>query len=271
MKIFNKIKDFALDILFPIACLSCGKQNAWLCEECLGKIPLKQEQVCPICEKNITPGGRVCFLCRKKLFLDGMLVAASYKDNFISSAVHYFKYRFAQDLHTPLGGILTKALNDSGLPLPDLIIPVPLHRRRLRWRGFNQSELLANYISENLTPGFPIPVFNNLLIRKKYTRPQMKIKSYSRRQKNIENAFAINTNSKNKLRQISCYSNNNVVIEKSIISGFLNNKSLNNKRVLLVDDVATTGSTLFECARVLKSAGASEVFAAVIARQENKK
>ena len=250
MNSFQKIKVFTLDTLFPIHCISCNYEGLWLCEECLEKIPLKQEWTCPICEKNITPGGRVCFHCRKKSFLDGLLVAASYKENLISSAVHYLKYRFAKDLYIPLGKILTKALNNSGLPLPEIIVPVPLHKRRLRWRGFNQSELLAEYLGENLTPGFSIPIFNNLLIRKKYTQPQMKIKNYFRRQKNIRDAFAIKTTE-------NCDRNNN--------------KFLENKKILLVDDIATTGSTLFECAKVLKSAGAAEVFASVIARQENKK
>lgn len=251
MSILNKAKDFILDILFPISCIYCGKENNWLCEECLDKIPQKQEWVCPICEKNITPGGRVCFQCRKKSLLDGLLVASSYKNKIISSAVHYYKYRFADSIAPFLGKILIKSLLSSGLPLPDFIIPVPLHRRRLRWRGFNQSELLADYLGKNLTPGFPIPFFNNLLIRKKYTPPQMKIKSYSRRQKNIRDAFEFNNNSDDlrQLQQLEHY---------------------NNYNILLVDDIATTGATLFECARVLKESGAKEIFAIVVARQEQK-
>lgn len=273
MKIFNKIKDFALDILFPIACLGCGKSDEWLCEECLEKIPLKREQVCPICEKNITPGGRVCFLCRKKSLLDGLLTASYYnneikseqsrqyqfiafhqKRGIISQMVHYYKYRFVESIAPFLGKILIQSFLRSGLPLPEIIIPVPLHRRRLRWRGFNQSELLANYVSENLTPGFFIPVLSNSLIRRKYTAPQMKIKNYLRRRKNIEGAFEIYPVKSSEAGPSSAEFNR-----------------VKNKKILLVDDIATTGATLFECARVLKSAGAAEVFAIVAARQENKK
>jgi len=265
---FQKIKVFTLDTLFPIHCISCNYEGLWLCEECLEKIPLKQEWTCPICEKNITPGGRVCFHCRKKSFLDGLLVAASYKENLISSAVHYLKYRFAKDLYIPLGKILTKALNNSGLPLPEIIVPVPLHKRRLRWRGFNQSELLAEYLGENLTPGFSIPIFNNLLIRKKYTQPQMKIKNYFRRKKNIENAFMIDTSSMSFSPLIRGDAPKG---QRGQEYGMKKENFLKNKKILLIDDIATTGSTLFECAKVLKSAGAAEVFASVIARQENKK
>ncbi|MBA4319189.1 MAG: hypothetical protein C0412_12380 [Flavobacterium sp.] len=158
--------------------------------------------------------------------------------------VHLYKYRFAEDLHVPLGKLLIKAILQAEIPIPDYIIPIPLHPRRLRWRGFNQAQLLAEYLGANLTPGLPIPFLNNLLLRQKYTHPQMEIKNYSQRQKNMANAFALNKEN------------------ESLITG---------KNVLLVDDIATTGSTLFECARILKMAGAQSVFGVVIARQEFKK
>lgn len=271
MSFIKNTHNFLLDIIFPIKCISCNHEGSWLCRECLEKLPLRINQICPLCEKKITPAGRICFSCRRKSALNGLLVAASYKNTHISSAVHCYKYRFLEKMREPLGKILIKAFLRADLPLPDAIIPVPLHPRRLRWRGFNQAGLLANCLSENLTPGFPIPVLDDILIRTRYTHPQMQIKNYSRRQKNIENAFAINTtakNSKNKSRQNLCYSNKIVEIEndkKEPADNFLRNK-----RILLVDDIATTGSTLFEGARVLKNAGAQEVFAIVIARQELK-
>ena len=235
-----KIKDFILDTLFPISCLSCGKPDEWICENCLSKIPLKREQVCPICEKATTPDGRVCFKCEKKYSIDGVLTAASYKNKLVAGATHYYKYRFIEDLKTPLGKLLIKAFFNSQLPLPDLIVPVPLHKRRLRWRGFNQAEFLAEYLSFNLAPGFEIPAPPDWLIRQKYTPPQMKIKNSSRRKNNIRGAFK---------------------------AAFNKRKNIKEKRILLVDDIATTGSTLFECAKVLKKSGAKEVFGIVIARQ----
>ncbi|MCX6765724.1 MAG: ComF family protein [Candidatus Moranbacteria bacterium] len=241
-----KIKKFILDTLFPVSCLSCGKPDEWICEECFSKIPSLRDQVCPWCEKIPTPEGRVCFACRKKSSLDGLLVASSYQNKLVAAAVHHYKYHFLENLSLPLGRILIQAILDSGSPLPDMIVPVPLHPRRLRWRGFNQAGLLADYLSSNLTPGFAIPVFNNLIVRQRYTPPQMKIKNYSRRNKNIENAFGINKKEYGK-------------------------KFLESKHILLVDDIATTGATLFECASVLKKAGAKVVFATVIARQEYSK
>lgn len=241
-----KIKNFLLDTLFPISCLTCGKNDTWLCPECFSKIKLLSAQICPYCEKNTTDKGKICSVCREKFLektvtipLDSLIVTSSYKENNIASLVHLFKYNFVQDLSFPLGKLSIKALLQNNAPLPDLIIPIPLHPRRLRWRGFNQSELLASYISENITPGFSIPVFFDLVKRNRYTKPQMKVKSYQERQKNISNIFEINI--------------------RSDISG---------KNILLVDDIATTGATLFECGKVLKQNGAKSVQGLVIARQE---
>ena len=238
----SKINKLLLDTLFPVFCINCDKPGKWICESCFNKIQLRNDQFCPYCEKKITPNGYTCFECKEKYSLDGLLVASSYKDRTVSKAVHLYKYRFIEDLHCYLGDIMLKSIQNSELPLPDIIIPVPLHKRRLRWRGFNQSNLLAKYISEKITPGFPVSVENNLLERIHYTHPQMEIKNHSMRRKNIENAFKI---PRDKIKKIK------------------------NKRILIVDDIVTTGSTIFECARTLKKAGAKEVFASVIARQSN--
>jgi competence protein ComFC len=245
LEILEKIKTFILDILFPISCLSCGVDDVWLCEKCLQKMQAFSFQVCPKCEKFITDSGYLCQTCKrstlknKDFFLDALLVAARYKENNLSKIIHFYKYNLLQDLHIPLGKVMTKAFLDNAITLPDLIIPVPLHKRRERWRGFNQSKLLANYVSESLTPGLVIPVFNAVLIRKIHNLPQMKVRKYSERKENIKNIFSTSDSS-----------------------------AIKNKRILLVDDVATTGATLNECAKVLKLAGVKKVFAAVLARQE---
>jgi competence protein ComFC len=238
--LFHSIHNTVIDTLFPVHCLACQENDEWLCQECARKIFPKTDQVCPICEKNNTPDGRVCFSCGDKSPLAALLVTATYQNEILARAIQLLKYRFIEDLAPILGKILLQALQQSDLPLPDLIIPVPLHRWRLRWRGFNQAELLAAYLENNLSPGFPIPIETKIIRRSKFTFPQMKIKNYRQRQKNIRGVFAIEKNSQNLIQD---------------------------KRILLIDDVATTGATIFECARVLKSAGAREVFAAVLGRQ----
>ncbi len=250
---FKKLHNFILDTLFPIHCLYCQKYGAWVCSECAKKISLLSVQVCPYCEKTISPNGRICPLCKNKFLekneswpLDALVVSTKYEN--VSRLVHCFKYNFIQNLGESLAKIICQALISHNLTLPDYIIPIPLHSRRLRWRGFNQSEVLAQYISQNLTPGFSIAILSKLLIRKKYTPAQMKIKNYQERQKNVRDIFGLNCN-----------------VETQ------NFASLHNKTILLIDDVATTGATLFECAKILKSAGAKKVFAVVIARQEIRK
>ncbi len=248
----KKIHNFILDTLFPIKCLGCSRENFWLCDECLSRITVKDNQNCPYCEKKVTPGGRTCFSCRRNFCLDALVCAVPYQNRLVAKSIHYYKYRFALELAIPLGKILKKAYWQSGLPIPDIITSVPLHRKRLRWRGFNQSNFLARQTAFDLTPGFEIPVFEDILYRRKYSRPQMKIKDYAGRRKNIKGAFEFNQN-------YTGIDRKNNDFQKFLLPG---------KTVLIIDDIATTGATLFECAKVLKQNGAKEVYAAVLARQE---
>lgn len=222
--------------------MGCDRERAWLCQFCLRRIPLLFEFVCPKCEKRPTPSGRVCFACAPSSPLNGLCIATSYAIPIVTRAIHAYKYHFISDLAPSLANLLCAQLIATDLPLPDVIVPVPLYPRRLRWRGFNQSALLADHIGTTLTPGFSLTVRNDVLLRTRATAPQMTITHYARRKENIRGAFVLADTS-----------------------------SIKNKRVLLVDDVATTGATLFECATLLKSGGAKETYAVVLARQEFKK
>jgi ComF family protein len=228
--------------------LDCQKEGFWICEECFSQIETLSFQVCPRCEKLIIEGGKLCSSCRrfslknKDFPLEAILVSSRYAAGNIARMIHLFKYNFIEDLKILLGKIMVKAFINHRIPLPDILIPVPLHPRKLRARGFNQSELLADFLGENLAPGINFPVLKNVLSRKRLTLSQMKIKNYPDRQKNIQGAFAI-----------------------------FQPEEISHKNILLVDDVATTGATLLECARVLKSAGARKISAIVVARQEFKR
>jgi competence protein ComFC len=135
---------------------------------------------------------------------------------------------------------MLQSLVKSDFPIPHIIIPVPLHKRKLRYRGFNQSQLLANAISDNLAPPIKIRTAD-ILERKKYNPAQMEIKNYQKRIENVKNIFSLRPD-----------------FDKIM---------LRNKIVLLVDDIATTGATLQECTKVLKENGVKKVFAVVAARQ----
>jgi ComF family protein len=210
------------------------------------KFPLLSFQLCPYCEKEITQAGAICEKCRKYQFektsslpLSTLICATDYQK--IAKFVHLFKYNFISNLGQSLGKIITRALQKNSLPLPDIIIPIPIHKHKLKWRGFNQAEILANYISQNLTPGLSLSVRTDLVFRRKKTKTQMKIESYQERLNNLHNAFSVPSQAKETLR---------------------------GQKILLIDDIATTGATLFECAKILKASGAKEVFGAIIARQK---
>lgn len=245
---FEKTKILILDTLFPIHCLGCQREGFWLCGECFSQIETLPFQVCPRCEKLIIEGGKLCGRCQrlsrknKDFALEAVIVSGKYTDGNISKMIHLFKYNFIEDLKIPLGKLMIAAFINHRIPLPDILIPVPLHKRKIRSRGFNQSELLADFLSENLAPGMALPVIKDALKRKKPTLSQMKIKNYRERRENIRGAFTI-----------------------------LKPEEIRRKNILLVDDVATTGATLLECARILKAAGARKISAIVVARQEFKK
>lgn len=181
-------------------------------------------------------------LCRSGDFpLDSLIVSADYQNPLVAEAIHLYKYNFVVSLRFFLGKLLLAGLAKNDFSLPDFLLPVPLHPQRLRWRGFNQAQLLAEYLGKNLAPGLEIPVAENWLIRSKKTASQMKIKSADKRKANLAGAFALN------------------------LPAALEGK---NKKLLLVDDVCTTGSTLVECAKELRKIRPKSLDAVVIARQK---
>jgi ComF family protein len=244
-KAAKKAKFFILDLIFPVFCLGCNREKFLLCKSCQEKIPIKSTQVCPVCEKAITLDGVLCSQCKSfsDAPLDQLIVSSDYKNQLLSKMIHYFKYRFIAAFAQPLGQIMLLALEKNKFSIPDFIIPVPLHPRRWRWRGFNQSEMLARFISQNLYMGIEIEVLDKIVIRKKHTPPQMTVKNRQKRRENINNAFAIN---------------NEPAYDPNLIRG---------KKILLVDDVCTTGSTLFECARTIQKLKPKKISAIVLARQ----
>ena len=235
------VGKFFLDTLFPLSCLGCRKHGFWLCPICLHSLPLRSVQHCPQCFRSITPWGQVCFACQdtSSPALDGIFVASYYKKHLLAQVIHSYKYRFLPALAKPLAELLCQTLIQSTLPLPELIIPVPLHPRRLRFRGFNQSALLASELSQTLLPALDIPLLTNTILRTRYTKPQMKTVSREERLINLRGAFALSPTTAH---------------------------SIHGKSIWLIDDVATTGTTLEECALLLKKHGATSVFGIVLAR-----
>lgn len=238
----HAVGAFLQDAFFPRLCGVCEKPGTILCSECFHSLPRRSSQVCGSCGVRETPSGQLCFECIGTSAHDGIFAATHYDDPSVSRLIHLFKYRFIRDLETPLGAILAESILRSEIPLPDAILPVPLHPRRERWRGWNQSALLADALTKNLPSDIVPPLFHHWLIRTRFTAPQMSIRDRDRRKRNIENAFSLNG-------------------KKSDIPF-----DVSGKRLWLIDDVAASGSTIDACAATLKKHGAAEVFGVVVAR-----
>jgi len=213
------------DTLFPIFCVDCGKEGTFCCKDCLGKIK-KNELV------------EIDFRLKKQeraIYLDKLIALFDYKKNLeIQELIHLFKYEYCEEL-----GDLWQDLYGSLLKFDfeyDLIIPIPLHKKRKRERGFNQSEILANKLLEEFKMRRYKTELNIVdLKRIRYTSQQIHLGG-KEREKNLKNAFKW--------------------VGDSLLS----------KSILLIDDVYTTGTTLNESAKILKNRGATRVDCLVIAK-----
>lgn len=226
--------NHALDLLFPINCQGCGLEGNYLCLSCQQKIEPPLER-CLVCEKN-SPLGRTHLDCVcQKLALAGLMVAANYEEPGIKNLIWNLKYNSVAEISKNLATILVDYFVKRDLLdyfAGSFVIPVPLHKKRFKIRGFNQAELLAQNFAKSL--GFECL---KLLQKTKATKRQVELEG-AERLKNLEGAFSV----------------------------LPMPPSLGERKIILVDDVATTGATLNECAKVLRAQGAGEIWGLVVAR-----
>ena len=222
------------DLLFPARCVHCGVGGELFCQRCeAGSTRLRLSEVCNRCGLPTAQDTcEACFLASPPL--DRVFPAFAF-DPAIRDAVTAFKYNDIRALAPRLGSLLAEALPESTRRSTTVIVPVPISRSRLRHRGYNQSELLARQVS-NVPGAVSMPVDSRILIRLRDQGPQVSAQSLYERTANMIGAFEA----------------------MGAVSGM---------RILLVDDVMTTGSTLNSCASALKEAGADWVGAMVLARE----
>lgn len=211
-----------------------------MCAGCIKEIR-QTELVCPFCERT-SLGGAVHAVCKRKFGLDGLWSLGIYQSS-LRIAIQKLKYKWVSEVAKELIDItLVYWVKNPPILLDILkkdhgkswvVSAVPLHKVRQKWRGFNQSELLAKLFASKL--GLK---YEDTLKRIRNTKPQIKLLAAERKQ-NIKNAFAL---------------------------ALTKNDELITNNFLLIDDVWTTGSTLKECCYVLKRAGAKSVWALTIAR-----
>ncbi len=230
---FRRLTRSALELLFPIHCLGCGREGDVICASCVDGLRKLEEPFCDICAQ---PGaqGKCDWCLENPSAIDGVRAPYLFEGP-LRDAVHRLKYRGWRAVAPGLGGLLAEYLERHKLSVlanGGIMVPVPLHSRRLRSRGYNQSNLLAVAAGKLLG----IPVREDLLKRANDSPPQVEARTREHRRTNVAGSFQASDEVKG-------------------------------MSVLLVDDVATTGSTLSACAAALKDAGAASVLGLVLARE----
>jgi len=229
-----------LDLVYPRQCAGCGMRvgeaEGHLCLDCISDTTLLTPPYCEVCGEPVS--GRVdhaytCHQCATRRPCYDWARAATRYEGPVRDALHDFKYRQALWLQNDLVQLLVALYHVHLHATPiDAVIPVPLHRRRRRQRGFNQSEFLARGLSQEIMR----PLLLKKLVRIGYTGSQTSL-SANERVKNVRGAFTVRQEAE-----------------------------MEGKCILLLDDVVTTGATVSECARVLKNAGADRVVVLSVAR-----
>ena len=219
-----------LEFLFPSRCVHCRTEGALLCTRCLDGAPRLNGPVCRRCALPLQ-GGNLCSRCASRAPALDRLIAVFQMGGAIRDAVLGLKYNDLRAVAPVLAEQMASHPSAGRLTL-DAVLPVPLHPSRLRSRGYNQSELLARGVARQLDR----PLDARSLRRRVNTPPLAKGVSEPERHAAMRGAFAV--------------------------SG-----EMTGRRVLIVDDVATTCATLNACAAALKQAGAAYVAALVLARE----
>jgi len=235
----NRAKELILDILFPPLCLSCQKylngQDKIVCQDCLRSIKINNTLFCPVCRARLADNKKICHYDSRYI----LAAAGNYDDAALKNLIQCFKYDYFESLTPILGEILIKYIEKLQLInqltnqlINYVVVPVPLHLQRQRERGFNQSKLLAEFIAKK----FGLQV-TDALKRIKNNKPQAKCRDRKDRIKNIEGCFAIK-----------------------------NPEKIQERNLLLIDDVFTSGATMNEAVNVLRKNGVGRIIALVVAK-----
>lgn len=236
--------------LFPSDCRLCGAplvniSRLPVCRPCLSDVRPITGGVCSVCGERVFSPFAVsadetrCGLCRRLAPPFVRAVAYGSYDGGLRELIHLLKYEQVRPAAIVLGRMLAEAVSGLGsvwTQHPVVVVPVPLHARKLRQRGYNQSELIAHHATKLGEGSGKLVLRARVLERRRETQSQIGLTRHQRRE-NLRGSFA--------------------VVRPEEIAG---------REILLVDDVFTTGTTVSECARVLRRAGASKVFVATVAR-----
>jgi ComF family protein len=240
LKIITKIiGKFSTNLIFPHHCPTCQKINLeknGLCQECWNKVLILKKPACDICFYPFNDDefdGTICPNCIKERPVFTKARSVFGYDDLIKTVIFNFKYNDKTSNANFFSDLMVNACKDI-IDYVDIIIPVPLHPKRLRKRKYNQASLLANGLGKRTNK----IVMHEILQRKINTRPQVGLLG-KERLKNVKDAFCVNEKFQNEIR---------------------------GKNILLIDDVMTTGATLNNCAKILLKHSAKDVYVATVAR-----
>ncbi|MDD5190837.1 MAG: ComF family protein, partial [Dehalococcoidales bacterium] len=227
----TNLRGAALNLLFPQYCLGCGKEESFICSDCSRNLPYIFCATCPTCGAPQTNGVTCARCLERHPEIDGIQAPFRF-EGVIREAIHQLKYQNLRAIAPGLAVFIQEFLEDHPVEA-DLLVPVPLHPKRLRERGYNQSALLTRELGGLLH----LPVDEKSLVRRHYVSPQARTRSVSERFQNVMNLFECSP---------------------AVVYG---------KSVIIMDDVTTSGATLNACAAALKKAGAIRVLGLALAKE----
>ena len=228
----ERILKTILDMIYPPICPICNRiaPRSGICLQCESKVSLIKGPVCAKCGKSVDEGDKLCRDCKKGKHLYDEGCAAFEYDEYMSASIYRFKYNGKREFAAWYGRAMAKNLGPKIRSYaPKVIIPVPIHKSRLKKRGYNQAALIAKELSKHVG----IPVREDLSKRTVATKVQKDLGAASR-QNNLKKAFIVTPN----------------VVKY--------------ETVLIVDDIYTTGSTIDALAGALKAAGVKKVYFATL-------
>lgn len=235
----HMLRSLIADVLAPRVCVGCHEEGAWLCSPCVGAVERDPNIACVGCGR-LSRFGVTCDPCRRDFPLRGVVAIASYRDPAIQQLIQMVKYASARDAADAFAVLIRSGFDHMAiaelraqLGLSPLLVPVPLHRRRLAERGFNQSACIASAVA---AVGWGTVVPDGAFVRRKCSLPQSKSVP-AQRFTNVEDVFTCS--------------------EPVAVVG---------SPIILVDDVVTTGATMAACARELRRVGAGPVWGFALAR-----
>jgi competence protein ComFC len=227
----GQLQEKLVDFFFPRRCVGCGEMGHFLCAGCQQKLPRLLQPFCKKCGKPESSGG-LCPACwGHETAIDGIRSVFRF-EGVVRRAIHELKYRNLKAISGCLAILMANYLKDNQV-YGEVLVPIPLHLRRLRERGYNQSSLLARELGKLIV----LPVIDDSLRRLKDSLPQARTTTVEERRRNVAKAFACRDD------------------------------KLSGRGVILIDDVCTSGATLEACAKALKVAGAVSVWGLTLARE----